>query len=274
VPEDAAAWRVVRKPGRNPRVQPRARATHRGGRMRDERESRSEEVVSPVTRCGRRGHRRGSDAQRDGQRTEPTASRNALGKDPLGEIVRARAVLSVPQQRGQKPRPLPDSPVTRTGPQPSHSNRAQPAARRPQSRKLVSSSITKPGSGAPSRSRSARKSARCGRTMVCSAPRSGSRRLVSSRHAAWSVRSSASGTAAYRWSVIEVAPRARRRTFDAARFINRSGLDLVPEPLAIFEGGELAGQGLLDALRAGEDAFVPCALDHSTYVASETDQNR
>jgi outer membrane protein OmpA-like peptidoglycan-associated protein len=62
------------------------------------------------------------------------------------------------------------------------------------------------------------------------------------------------------------APASQSHPFRAARFANRSGVDLVPGPISLFRGGELVGQGLLDALRAGENAFVPYAIDDASHV--------
>ena len=62
------------------------------------------------------------------------------------------------------------------------------------------------------------------------------------------------------------APASQTHPFRAARFVNRSGVDLVPGPISLFRGGELVGQGLLDALRAGENAFVPYAIDDASHV--------
>ncbi|MBX3271891.1 MAG: OmpA family protein [Sandaracinaceae bacterium] len=62
-------------------------------------------------------------------------------------------------------------------------------------------------------------------------------------------------------------PSSARHPFRAARFVNRSGVDLVAGPISLFARGELVGEGLLDGLRAGENAFVPYAVDDSTHVA-------
>jgi outer membrane protein OmpA-like peptidoglycan-associated protein len=68
------------------------------------------------------------------------------------------------------------------------------------------------------------------------------------------------------------APESTRHPFRAARLENRSGIDLVPGPLSLFARGELVGQGLIDTLAAGENAFVPYAIDRSTHVASEVSE--
>lgn len=47
------------------------------------------------------------------------------------------------------------------------------------------------------------------------------------------------------------------------------GVDLVAGPVTLFGGGELLGEGLLDALPAGRSVFVPYGLDTSTNVAIE-----
>lgn len=64
-------------------------------------------------------------------------------------------------------------------------------------------------------------------------------------------------------------PASRRHPFRAARFVNRAGVDLIPGPVSLFAGGDLVGQGLLDALRAGENAFIPYAIDTATRVSRE-----
>ncbi len=67
------------------------------------------------------------------------------------------------------------------------------------------------------------------------------------------------------------APGSDAHPFRAARIDNRSGIDLVPGPISLFSSGELVGQGLLGALREGENAFVPYGLDRSSHVAVETE---
>lgn len=64
-------------------------------------------------------------------------------------------------------------------------------------------------------------------------------------------------------------PTSADHPFRAARFVNRSGVDLIEGPISLFSGGEMVGEGLLSALRAGENAFVPYAVDGSTHVARE-----
>ncbi len=63
-------------------------------------------------------------------------------------------------------------------------------------------------------------------------------------------------------------PGSAEHPYRAARFENQSGVDLIAGPISLFARGELAGQGLLGALRAGENAFVPYALDTSTHIGS------
>lgn len=48
-----------------------------------------------------------------------------------------------------------------------------------------------------------------------------------------------------------------------------AGVDLVAGPVTLFGGGELLGEGLLDALPAGRSVFVPYGLDASTNVTIE-----
>jgi len=67
-------------------------------------------------------------------------------------------------------------------------------------------------------------------------------------------------------------PASAQHPFRAARLVNQSGVDLVEGPISLFAGGELVGEGLLSALRAGENAFVPYAVDGSTHVARETER--
>ena len=45
-----------------------------------------------------------------------------------------------------------------------------------------------------------------------------------------------------------------------------AGVELVAGPVTLFGGGELLGEGLLDALPAGRSVFVPYGLDASTNV--------
>lgn len=70
------------------------------------------------------------------------------------------------------------------------------------------------------------------------------------------------------------APESEAHPFRAARLVNRSGLDLVPGPISLFARGEIVGQGLLGALNAGENAFVPYALDRSTSVAVSREEEQ
>jgi len=67
-------------------------------------------------------------------------------------------------------------------------------------------------------------------------------------------------------------PASAQHPFRAARLNNQSGVDLVEGPISLFAGGELVGEGLLSTLRAGENAFVPYAVDGSTHVASEAER--
>jgi outer membrane protein OmpA-like peptidoglycan-associated protein len=55
----------------------------------------------------------------------------------------------------------------------------------------------------------------------------------------------------------------------AARLVNQSGLALEPGPVAVFSRGAFVGEGLLDRLPRGETAFIPYALDGSTWVRVE-----
>ncbi|MBX3246305.1 MAG: OmpA family protein [Myxococcales bacterium] len=48
------------------------------------------------------------------------------------------------------------------------------------------------------------------------------------------------------------------------------GVDLVAGPVTLFGGGELLGEGLLDALPAGRSVFVPYGLDTTTEVQVAT----
>ena len=67
-------------------------------------------------------------------------------------------------------------------------------------------------------------------------------------------------------------PASRSRPLRAARLVNETALDLAPGPVTIFRDGELVGQGLLATLYAGEHAFVPYAVDESSSVRVETQQ--
>lgn len=64
-------------------------------------------------------------------------------------------------------------------------------------------------------------------------------------------------------------PTSLSHPFRAARFVNRSGVDLIEGPVTLFARGELVGEGLLAALRSGENAFIPYAVDTSTQVSQE-----
>lgn len=75
------------------------------------------------------------------------------------------------------------------------------------------------------------------------------------------------------YRVDRAAPGSDVHPFRAARLANRSGVDLVPGPISLFARGELVGQGLLDALREGENAFVPYALDRSSHVTVEVEES-
>ncbi|MCZ7681454.1 MAG: DUF4139 domain-containing protein [Sandaracinaceae bacterium] len=75
------------------------------------------------------------------------------------------------------------------------------------------------------------------------------------------------------YRVDAAAPGSDVHPFRAARLANRSGIDLVPGPISLFARGELVGQGLLDALREGENAFVPYALDRSSHVTVEVEES-
>ncbi len=61
-------------------------------------------------------------------------------------------------------------------------------------------------------------------------------------------------------------PLSAQHPFRAARLVNRSGVDLLEGPISLFAEGEMVGEGLLSDLRAGENAFVPYAVDTSTHV--------
>ena len=67
-------------------------------------------------------------------------------------------------------------------------------------------------------------------------------------------------------------PGSADHPYRAARLLNGSGVDLIAGPIALFSGGEFAGQSLLTPLRVGENAFVPYALDSSTQVAVTHDR--
>ncbi|MCB9591471.1 MAG: OmpA family protein [Sandaracinaceae bacterium] len=67
-------------------------------------------------------------------------------------------------------------------------------------------------------------------------------------------------------------PSSAAHPFRAARLENRSGVDLIAGPISLFAGGELVGEGLLGDLRAGENAFVPYAVDDSTHIGSDRSQ--
>lgn len=68
-------------------------------------------------------------------------------------------------------------------------------------------------------------------------------------------------------------PGSDRHPLRAARVVDDTGMDLVPGPVALFGRGAFVGEGLLDGLAAGENAFVPYALDRSTVVSVETEQD-
>jgi outer membrane protein OmpA-like peptidoglycan-associated protein len=70
------------------------------------------------------------------------------------------------------------------------------------------------------------------------------------------------------------APESALHPFRAARLVNQSGVDLVPGPISLFARGEIVGQGLLGALHAGENAFVPYALDRSTSITVEREEEQ
>ena len=71
------------------------------------------------------------------------------------------------------------------------------------------------------------------------------------------------------YRVDDNVPMSLQHPFRAARFVNRSGVDLIEGPVTLFAHGELVGEGLLAPLRAGENAFVPYAVDTSTRVTQE-----
>ncbi len=62
------------------------------------------------------------------------------------------------------------------------------------------------------------------------------------------------------------APASREHPYRAARLRNRTGMTLLPGPVALFSGGTFAGQGLLGRLHDDETTFVPYAIDPSTSV--------
>lgn len=62
------------------------------------------------------------------------------------------------------------------------------------------------------------------------------------------------------------APASREHPYRAARLRNRTGMTLLPGPVALFSGGTFAGQGLLQRLHDDETTFVPYAIDPSTNV--------
>ncbi|MFO0652302.1 MAG: OmpA family protein [Polyangiales bacterium] len=62
------------------------------------------------------------------------------------------------------------------------------------------------------------------------------------------------------------APASREHPYRAARLRNRTGMTLLPGPVALFSGGTFAGQGLLGRLHDDETTFVPYAIDPSTNV--------
>ena len=68
-------------------------------------------------------------------------------------------------------------------------------------------------------------------------------------------------------------PGSDRHPLRAARIVNDTTLDLVPGPVALFGRGAFVGEGILDGLGAGENAFVPYALDRSTAVTVDTEQD-
>jgi outer membrane protein OmpA-like peptidoglycan-associated protein len=65
-------------------------------------------------------------------------------------------------------------------------------------------------------------------------------------------------------------PGSDRHPLRAARLVNESGLALEPGPVAVFARGAFVGEGLLERLPRGETAFIPYALEESTWVRSET----
>jgi outer membrane protein OmpA-like peptidoglycan-associated protein len=66
-------------------------------------------------------------------------------------------------------------------------------------------------------------------------------------------------------------PGSDRHPLRAARLVDDTGMDLVPGPVALFGRGAFVGEGILDGLASGENAFIPYALDRSTTVTSETE---
>jgi len=68
-------------------------------------------------------------------------------------------------------------------------------------------------------------------------------------------------------------PGSDRHPLRAARLVDDTGIDLVPGPVALFGRGAFVGEGILDGLASGENAFVPYALDRSTVVTVETEQD-
>ncbi|MFK7987778.1 MAG: OmpA family protein [Sandaracinaceae bacterium] len=76
------------------------------------------------------------------------------------------------------------------------------------------------------------------------------------------------------YRVDAAVPSSREHPFRAARLGNRSGVDLAQGPVSLFAGGELRGQGLLDPLSAGDNAFVPYAVDPSSRVTRRDEEER
>lgn len=65
------------------------------------------------------------------------------------------------------------------------------------------------------------------------------------------------------------APGSDVHPFRAARMQSPRTTTLIPGPVAIYAGGNFAGQGLLDGLHEGETVTLPYAIDGSTAVTAE-----
>ncbi len=67
----------------------------------------------------------------------------------------------------------------------------------------------------------------------------------------------------------EAARGSDRHPLRAVRFINETGVELVPGPLSIFSRGTFVGEGLLGRVHVGDSTFVSYGLDSSTWIRSQ-----
>jgi hypothetical protein len=65
-------------------------------------------------------------------------------------------------------------------------------------------------------------------------------------------------------------PASADHPFRAVRFVNDTGGELEPGPIAMFQKGAFLGQAVLEAVPAGASATLPFALDRAIAVETET----